>query len=221
MVCADREMLVFSIVFGNPSFDICGNWWVSEKPVTIDVCPLESLSSSGQDLRTECGDKLGCHRWMKTNNWTNWEETSNRWARTWGTGTAHWIQILVVTHLQSESVWWRPRSLRPPSAWGAGLGVWLSQLNTRSLQEIYISIDFFFLISSLPVECVTLEAGVREAAEASGWGWVAPAQNLGRLVTPDGEQTTDLLILWRLDTDQWEVEILVTLGLVTLVLRAQ
>ena len=87
MVCADREMLVFSIVFGNPSFDICGNWWVSEKPVTIDVCPLESLSSSGQDLRTECGDKLGCHRWMKTNNWTNWEETSNRWARTWGTGS--------------------------------------------------------------------------------------------------------------------------------------
>ena len=87
MVCADREMLVFSIVFGNPSFDICGNWWVSEKPVTIDVCPLESLSSSGQDLRTECGDKLGCHRWMKTNNWTNWEETSNRWARTRGTGS--------------------------------------------------------------------------------------------------------------------------------------
>ena len=26
----------------------------------------------------------------------------------------------------------------------------------------------FYLISSLPVECVTLEAGVREAAEASG-----------------------------------------------------
>ena len=147
MVCADREMLVFSIVFGNPSFDICGNWWVSEKPVTIDVCPLESLSSSGQDLRTECGDKLGCHRWMKTNNWTNWEETSNRWARTWGTGSKCVHRSLnsnQVTHLQSESVWWRPRSLRPPSAWGAGLGVWLSQLNTRSLQEKYISIDFFF-----------------------------------------------------------------------------
>ena len=166
-------------------------------------------------------DKLGCHRWMKTNNWTNWEETSNRWARTWGSkcvqGSLNSKRCSYsdpLTHLQSESVWCRPRSLRPPSAWGAGLGVWLSQLNTRSLQEKNIS-TVFYLISPLPVECVTLEAGVREAAEASGWGWVAPAQGLGRLVTPD------LLILRRLDSDQWKVEILVTLGLVTLVLRAQ
>ena len=87
-------------------------------------------------------DKLGCHRWMKTNNWTNWEETSNRWARTRGSkcvqGSLNSNLCSYsdpLTHLQSESVWCRPRSLRPPRAWGAGLGVWLSQLNTRSLQE--------------------------------------------------------------------------------------
>ena len=144
MVCADREMLVFSIVFGNPSFDICGNWWVSEKPVTIDVCPLESLSSSGQDLRTECGDKLGCHRWMKTNNWTNWEETSNRWARTWGTGTAHWIQIKWPTSSPSLSDGGlAPWGHRVPGGRGLGSGC-RSWTRGHCKKNIYLYIDFFF-----------------------------------------------------------------------------
>ena len=43
---------------------------------------------------TGCWDKLGCHRWMKTNNWTNWEKTSNTSGRGHGailSIAAQWI----------------------------------------------------------------------------------------------------------------------------------
>ena len=63
---------------------------------------------------------------------------------------------------------------------------------------------------------------MRESTEAGGRGGAAPAQGLGCLLAPDGaEEVTDLVILRGLDTDEGEVEVLVTLGLVTLVPGAQ
>lgn len=63
------------------------------------------------------------------------------------------------------------------------------------------------------VEGVALEAGVGEAAEAGGGG-VASGQTRDLLAFKEAAE----LLIRRLDLDEREVEILITLGLVALVL---